>query len=195
MEKLFSLDYIFTAPKEFGPYAITYFVIFTLGTIVANFVFFSGKYRFKDNLLTYTLVNRASRAGAIAFTLGFIFCLSRVAQLPPFNARLFMDVAAALLVFFIVRGIIYLVRTYPKAKAEWAEVQAAHAPKKEKSEAAAISPARKPVAAASLAGAGAAADGGSEATSTADDEDDASLSRQELSRRAQNRRERKRKSR
>ncbi len=112
--------YVFSTPDEiWGPYSTAYFIVFTLGTLVANFFYFYGKYWFKNNLLTYTLVNRASRNGAIAFSLGFAFFLSRIAKLQPFNARLFLDVALILLVYFVVRGVGYMLQKYPNAKAEW----------------------------------------------------------------------------
>lgn len=117
----FDVNYVFNAPApdDIGPYAAAFLVIFLLGTIISNFMYFYGKYRFKDNLLTYTLINRASRNGAIAFSLGFAFFLCRLVRLPPFNARLFLDIALILLIFYIVRGIGYMIRTYPQAKAEW----------------------------------------------------------------------------
>ncbi len=117
--------YVFsTADYVWGPYSTIFFIVFLIGAIVSNFVFFYFKYRFKNNLLTYTLVNRASRNAAIAFSLGVFFFLSRIALLQPFNARLFLDLSLLLLAFYIVRGILYMFRTYPKAKAEWQARQA-----------------------------------------------------------------------
>ncbi|MDB5081151.1 MAG: hypothetical protein JWP00_3075 [Chloroflexi bacterium] len=117
--------YVFSTPDEiWGPYSTIFFIVFTLGTIISNFVFFYFKYRFKNNLLTYTLVNRASRNASIAFSLGFFFFLSRIAKLQPFNARVFLDVALLLLVYYTIRGVLYMLKTYPKAKAEWQTQQA-----------------------------------------------------------------------
>ncbi len=116
----FDFGYVFSTPDDiFGPYSTVYFVVFTIGMVIANYFYFYGKYRFKNNLLRYTFINRASRNAAIAFSLGFFFFLCRIAKLQPFNARLFLDLALLLLVFYIVRGIGYLMRTYPKAKVEW----------------------------------------------------------------------------
>ncbi len=116
----FDFGYVFSAPDEiFGPYSTIYFIVAAVGALVANYLYFSGKYRFKNNLLTYTLVNRASRNAAIVFTLGFVFFLCRIAKLQPFNSRLFLDITLVMLVYFVVRGIGYITRTYPKAKAEW----------------------------------------------------------------------------
>lgn len=117
--------YVFsTADYVWGPYSTAFFIVFLVGAIVSNLVFFIFKYRFKDNLLTYTLVNRVSRNAAIAFSLGVFFFLSRIALLQPFNARVFLDLSLLLLAYFIVRGILYMFRTYPKAKAEWQARQA-----------------------------------------------------------------------
>ena len=128
----FDFGYVFSTPDDvWGPYSTAFFIVFTLGTIVSNLVFFWLKYRFRNNLLTYTLVNRASRNASIAFSLGFFFFLCRIAKLQPFNARLFLDVALLLVVFFIIRGIIYMFRTYPKARTEWQARQARETRKNE----------------------------------------------------------------
>lgn len=128
----FDFGYIFSTPDDiWGPYSTIFFIVFTLGTIISNFVFFYFKYRLKDNLLVYTLVNRASRNASIAFSLGFFFFLSRIAKLQPFNARLFLDLSLLLLVYFVIRGIIYMIRTFPKAKAEWQAQQARQVRKSE----------------------------------------------------------------
>src|SRR5215218_10063367 len=104
----FDFGYVFSTPDEtFGFYSTIFFIVFTLGTIISNLVFFWLKYRFKGNLLTYTLVNRASRNASIAFSLGFFFFLCRIAKLQPFNARLFLDISLLLLVFYVIRGILY----------------------------------------------------------------------------------------
>jgi hypothetical protein len=189
--------YVFSTPDlVFGPYSLAYFIVFTLGTIVANFFYFYGKYWFKNNLLTYTLVNRASRNAAIAFSLGFFFFLCRIALLQPFNARIFLDVSVILLVYFIVRGIGYMLRTYPKAKAEWA-AQKERRVKKAEPKAAAPIPAAKVTKTVSTAPVtiGAAGDAGSSDGA----EDDAQVVktstnalRTGLSERGQKRRERKR---
>lgn len=140
----FDFGYVFSTPDEvWGYYSTIFFIVFTLGTIISNFVFFYFKYRFKSNLLTYTLVNRASRNASIAFSLGFFFFLSRIAKLQPFNARLFLDISLLLLVYFIIRGIMYMFRTYPKAKAEWQAHQARQTRRTEpRATAAAIAPIR-----------------------------------------------------
>jgi uncharacterized iron-regulated membrane protein len=217
MNNPLEFNYIFTAPREFGPYALTYFAVFTVGAIVSNLMYFWGKYRFKDNLLTYTMVNRASRNGAIAFTLGFLFCLSRVVQLQPFNVRLFMDIALVLLAFFVLRGILWLSRNYKKAKEEWNNIRAVRSTeKKATATAPAISPAlvrAKPQVATATAGATTGSSRGvrldKDADDDGDDEDDNDTSDStiapatpgrpltpgEVSRRSMNRRERKRKAR
>ncbi len=201
MNNPFDFGYVFSTPVDFGPYALTFFLISIIGTAVANFMFFSGKYRFKNNLLTYTLVNRASRAAAIGFTLAFVFFLCRIARLQPFNARLFLDIALVLLIVYAVRGIGYMLRTYPKAKAEWLGRREKLQPRG----AAAIKPASASVQVAKAAPAKAIATAatGSLATSSADAGGDDSTAesraaaqvaaaRRELSERGQKRRERKR---
>jgi hypothetical protein len=121
----FDFGYVFSTPDDvWGPYSTIFFIVFTLGAIISNSVFFHFKYRFKSNLLLYTLVNRASRNASIAFSLGFFFFLSRIALLQPFNARLFLDLSLLLLAYYIIRGIIYMIRTFPKARAEWQAQQA-----------------------------------------------------------------------
>ncbi len=139
----FDFGYVFSTPDEvWGYYSTIFFIVFALGTIISNFVFFYFKYRFRSNLLTYTLVNRASRNASIAFSLGFFFFLSRIAKLQPFNARLFLDISLLLLVYFIIRGIIYMFRTYPKAKAEWQAHQARQTRRTEPRATAAAAPIR-----------------------------------------------------
>lgn len=124
LRKIFDLGHIFSTPNDiFGPYFTAFFIIVTIGALVSNFVYFYGKYRFKNNLLTYTLLNRGSRNAAIAFSLGFFFALSRIARLQPFNARVFLYISVILLIYYTVRGIGYMIRTYPKAKAEWQNQQ------------------------------------------------------------------------
>lgn len=119
-------NYAFNSPDGnslFGPFSIAFFAVFTIGFLISNFFYFYGKYRFKTNRLTYTIVNRASRNAAIAFTLGFVFFLCRLSQLPPFSARIFLDIALLMLIYYVVRGVLYMLRTYPKAKAEWETLQ------------------------------------------------------------------------
>jgi hypothetical protein len=62
--------------------------------------------------------------------------------LQPFNARVFLDLSALLLLYFIIRGIIYMFRTYPKARAEWQARQARENRKNEPRAAAAAAPIR-----------------------------------------------------
>ncbi|MBN9390144.1 MAG: hypothetical protein J0I20_19105 [Chloroflexi bacterium] len=139
----FDFGYVFsTADYVWGPYSTIFFIVFLIGAIVSNLVFFVFKYRFKNNLLTYTLVNRASRNAAIAFSLGVFFFLSRIALLQPFNARVFLDISALLLLYYIIRGVLYMFRTYPKAKAEWQARQARENRKNEPRAAAAAAPIR-----------------------------------------------------
>jgi hypothetical protein len=192
----FDFSYVFsTADYVWGPYSTVFFIVFTLGTIISNFIFFYFKYRFKNNLLAYTLINRASRNAAIAFSLGFFFFLSRIAQLQPFNARLFLDVALLLLVYYIIRGILYMLKTFPKAKAEWKARQARETRKSEPRAAAVsapIRPATPTKVATAATTAGSVSNGSSEsAVSTAGSPTAAEL-RQGLSERGQKRRERKR---
>jgi hypothetical protein len=143
----FDFGYVFsTADYVWGPYSTIFFIVFLIGAIISNLVFFVFKYRFKNNLLTYTLVNRASRNAAIAFSLGVFFFLSRIALLQPFNARVFLDLSALLLLYYIIRGIIYMFRTYPKAKAEWQARQARENRKNEPRTAAAAAAPARPVA-------------------------------------------------
>lgn len=187
--------YVFSTPDVvFGPYSLAYFIVFTLGTIVANFFYFYGKYWFKENLLTYTLINRASRNAAIAFSLGFFFFLCRIALLQPFNARIFLDVALVLLVYFVVRGVGYMLRTYPKAKAEWQTQKERRVKKAEPKAAAAPIPAAKitkTVTTASVA-AGSGDAGGSDSEEEDSQVVKTSTLRTGLSERGQKRRERKR---
>lgn len=189
-------NYAFTSPSTdslFGPFSIAYFVVFIIGTIISNYFYFFGKYRFKSNLLTYTMVNRASRNAAIAFTLGFVFFLCRLAQLPPFSARIFLDVTIVLLVYYVIRGIIWRSRSYPKAKAEWEAVQNRN--RRREGDVAAPAPAKvaavRETVPATNAVAASAADAGSEEGVIRP----AVPTRQGLSERGQKRRERKRKSR
>jgi hypothetical protein len=206
----FDFGYVFsTADYVWGFYSTIFFIVFLIGAIISNLVFFVFKYRFKNNLLTYTLVNRASRNAAIAFSLGVFFFLSRIALLQPFNARIFLDISALLLLYYIIRGIIYMFRTYPKAKAEWQARQARENRKNEPRAAATTAPVRPaapakangatttttaatpvkaaPAKVATTAGTVAAADTGASGVISP-----ASEARQGLSERGQKRRERKR---
>ncbi len=190
------IGYVFSTPTDiFGPYSTAYFIVFTIGAVISNFFYFYGKYWFKENLLTYTLVNRASRGAAIAFSLGFVFFLCRIARLQPFNARLFLDIALILLVYFTIRGLNYMLRSYSKAKAEW-EAQRTRSTKKARVEApAVVAPSvklTKPVATGRLATASGSGDAGGdedleEATAATKTERTVGLSE-----RGQKRRERKR---
>lgn len=119
-------NYAFSSPDGnslFGTYSIIFFVVVTIGFLISNYFYYFGKYRYKSNLLSYTIVNKASRNAAIAFTLGFVFFLCRLVQLPPFSARIFLDLVVVMLAYFIIRGIIYITRVYPKAKEEWLNLQ------------------------------------------------------------------------
>ena len=204
----FDFSYVFsTADYVWGPYSTAFFIVFLIGAIISNLVFFVFKYRFKNNLLTYTLVNRASRNAAIAFSLGVFFFLSRIALLQPFNARVFLDIAALLLVYYIIRGILYMFRTYPKAKAEWQARQARETRRSEpraaaaaaapirpaaKTNGTAAAPAATPVKAAPAKVATTAGTVTTADTSAASVISPASEARQGLSERGQKRRERKR---
>ncbi len=198
----FDFGYVFSTPDVvWGPYSTIFFIVFTLGAIISNFVFFYFKYRFKSNLLLYTLVNRASRNASIAFSLGFFFFLSRVALLQPFNARVFLDLSLLLLVYYIIRGIIYMIRTFPKAKAEWQAQQARLVRKSEpRGVAAAVSsapirpatPAKVATTAGAIRSASVEAGGPIPATTTGVSAQTQAEIRQGLSERGQKRRERKR---
>jgi methionine-rich copper-binding protein CopC len=138
------LGYIFSVPSSpfttnfygynYPPLSIIFFIVVSLGTIVGNFFYFYGKYFFKKNLLTYTMINRSSAAVAITSTLGFFFFLCRFPRLQPFDSRFFLYVVVVIGVVFFFRGIGWLLRTYPKARAEWREVQARERRKIEKEE-------------------------------------------------------------
>jgi methionine-rich copper-binding protein CopC len=138
------LGYIFSTPTDaftntwyghnYPPLSIIFFILAVLGTLVGNFFFFYGKYFFKKNLVTYTMINRSSRAIAIASTLGFLFFLCRFGQLQPFNARFFLYVVVILTIVYLFRGIGWFLRTFPKARAEWGEMQARERRKVEKEE-------------------------------------------------------------
>ena len=203
MDKIIDFGYVFSAPTDTGIYGWTFFAVTTVGMIVANFFYFYGKYRFKNNLLTYTLINRASRNAAIVFTLGFVFFLCRFAKLQPFNARLFLDITVIALIYFIVRGVGYMSRTYPKAKAEWQARQGRDFKKTEARPATTAVPSvagikgvtkvGKPVTSGTLATSSADA-GGEETVESlpAASQVEVPLMRQGLSERGQKRRERKR---
>jgi methionine-rich copper-binding protein CopC len=126
--------YLFSTPNTaFGtnweiyfPWAVVYFIVFLIGAIAVNFVYFYGKYRFKDNRLTYTMLNRASRNAAIAFSLGVFFFLCRMGNLQPFNARIWLYLTVVLLVFYSVRGVMWRMKFYPQAKAQWLDYQQRH---------------------------------------------------------------------
>ena len=105
------------------PLALVYGIVFLIGAIIANFFYFVGKYRFRANRLNYTMINRTSRNAAIVFSLGVFFFLCRLGNLQPFNARFWLYITVVLLVIFAVRGIIWRLNTYPKAKVEWDELQ------------------------------------------------------------------------
>jgi methionine-rich copper-binding protein CopC len=138
------LGYIFSTPTtpfttnwygyNYLPLSVIYFLVAILGTIAGNFFFFYGKYFFKRNLLTYTLVNRSSRAIAIASSLGLFFFLCRFPKLQPFDARFFLYVPVVLAIVYFFRGIGWSLRSYPKARAEWREHQARERRKVEKEE-------------------------------------------------------------
>ncbi|HEX2913555.1 MAG TPA: hypothetical protein VH186_22315 [Chloroflexia bacterium] len=189
----FSFDYVFNVPDYvWGFYSTIYFIVFLIGTLVFNFIYFYGKYRFKDNLLTYTLINRASRNASIAFSLGFFFFLCRIVKLQPFAARIFLDAALVLLLYYVIRGIGYMFRTYPKAKAEW-EAQKERTQRKAEPRIRPAAPAgtvAKTVPTGALASSSADA-GGDEAISATQDAKQVQV-RQGLSERGMKRRERKR---
>ncbi len=115
---VFGRDY-----NTYPPLAPLYFVVFLIGAIISNFIYFVGKYRYRNNRLTYTMVNRASRNAAIAFSLGVFFFLCRLGNLQPFNARIWLYITVILLLFYVIRGFIWRTRVYPQAKAEWQELQ------------------------------------------------------------------------
>lgn len=147
--------YLFSTPTSaFGenwdiyfPWALVFFIVFIIGAIIANVVYFYGKYRFfRNNRLTYTMVNRASRNAAIAFSLGVFFFLCRIANLQPFNARFWLYLSVALLIYYVFRGVVWRAREYPKAKAAWQEIQLRQQRKKGLEPAVAAPPAAKPAA-------------------------------------------------
>ena len=185
----FDLGYIFDSPTDIGTYGWIYFGVATVGMLIANFFYFYGKYRFKSNLLTYTVINRASRSMAIVFTLGFLFMLSRFVMLPPFNSRVFLYATLILFIYYVVRGIGYLLRTYPKAKAEW-QNRKDRENKTATKAAPAVRPATKPIATSTLATS--SADAGGDENIEKLPEQGTPVVRQGLSERGLKRRERKR---
>ncbi|MEI6043339.1 MAG: copper resistance CopC family protein [Chloroflexota bacterium] len=128
------VSYQFSTPTSpFGndwgiyfPLALVYSILFLIGAIGSNFVYFYGKYRFKENRLTYTMLNRASRNAAIVFSLGVFFFLCRLGNLQPFNARIWLYLTIVLLIFYTVRGVTWRMKAYPLAKTQWLEYQQKH---------------------------------------------------------------------
>ncbi len=126
MNNPLDFNYAFSSPSGgdlWGPFSIVYFVVVTIGFLVSNYFYYFGKYRYSSNRLSFTIVNRASRNAAIVFSLGFVFFICRLVQLPPFSARIFLDITVILAAYFIIRAISYYFRTYPKARAEWTQLQ------------------------------------------------------------------------
>ena len=140
-KSVFDVGYLFTTPSSaftsdwkgysYPPLGTIYFFIALLGTVVSNFFYFYGRYQFfSKNRLVFTVVSQASKNLAILTSLAFVFFLCRIAILQPFNARVFLYAITIYFFFFIVRGIIYMSRTFPKARAEWEAVQLKNKPKK-----------------------------------------------------------------
>jgi methionine-rich copper-binding protein CopC len=140
-KSVFDLGYLFTTPSSaftsdwkgynYPPLGTIYFFIALLGTIVANFFYFYGRYQFfSKNRLVFTIVSQASKNLAIITSLAFVFFLCRIAVLQPFNARVFLYAIAIYFLFLIVRGAIYMSRKFPKARAEWEALQLKNKPKK-----------------------------------------------------------------
>jgi methionine-rich copper-binding protein CopC len=135
------LGYLFSTPSSaftsdwkgysYPPLATIFFFLALAGTVVGNLIFFYGRYQFfSNNRLTFTVVTKASRNLAIISSIGFAFFLCRIANLQPFNARVFLYAVSLYSLFLLVRGLIYMTRTYPKAKAEWRALQEKNRPRK-----------------------------------------------------------------
>jgi|GEM_PF-1770170 len=142
-KSFWELGYIFSAPNTaftsdwkgytYPPLATTYFFIALLGTIVGAFFYLYGRYRFfSNNRLIFTVVGRASRNLAIISGLGFLFFLCRIGNLQPLNARVLLYGVAVFAIVQLVRGLGYMLRTYPKARAEWQNLQDKSRSKREK---------------------------------------------------------------
>ena len=119
-------SYLFSAPKDTDVlrlWSTIFLVLALVAALVSGFLFFRGKYRYENNLLRYTLVNRASRAVFILSVLGLLAFAARALGIPGFDIRLWLWAVTVLAVVQLVRGGLYMTRTYPKAREEWSEFQ------------------------------------------------------------------------
>ncbi|CAN5740125.1 hypothetical protein BH23CHL4_BH23CHL4_25570 [soil metagenome] len=103
MDNPFSWDYLTTVPgpnEVFGPFAIAFLIIFTIGFVVSIVIYNNwAKRRFKDPVL-HRMAKRWAGIGLILFTLGLFFFLIRWLQINPFDLgmRIWMWLSVASLI-------------------------------------------------------------------------------------------------
>ncbi|CAN5870121.1 hypothetical protein BH24CHL4_BH24CHL4_02810 [soil metagenome] len=103
MDNPFSWDYLTTVPgpnEVFGPFAIAFLIIFTIGFVVSIVIYNNwAKRRFKNPVL-HRMAKRWAGIGLILFTLGLFFFLIRWLQINPFDLgmRIWMWLSVANLI-------------------------------------------------------------------------------------------------
>src|SRR5680860_518169 len=124
MDNPFSWDYLTTVPgpnEIFGPFAVAFLIIFTLGFAVSLIIYNNwAKRRFKDPVL-HRMAKRWAGIGLIVFTLGLFFFLIRWLQINPFDLGMRLWMWLSVLGLLALVG--YMLYDY---KAHYASAKAAY---------------------------------------------------------------------
>jgi hypothetical protein len=88
MENPLSWDYLTTRPEGgqvFGPFAILYLILFTLGFLVSLFLYNDGARRYVRHGVKLRAIRRGAGIALVVFGTGLFFFAIRVLQIDPFT--------------------------------------------------------------------------------------------------------------
>lgn len=88
MDNPFSWDYLTTRPESgqvFGPFAILYLILFTLGFLVSLFFYNDGARRYVRHSVKLRATRRGAGIALVVFGIGLFFFAIRVLQINPFT--------------------------------------------------------------------------------------------------------------
>ena len=98
MDNPFSWDYLTTVPgpnEVFGPFSVTFLIVFTIGFLVSLVVYNGWAKRWFHDPVLHRMAKRWAGMGLILFTIGLLLFLIRWLQIDPFSLgmRLWMWLA------------------------------------------------------------------------------------------------------
>ena len=118
MTNPFTWDYMTTVPgtnEVFGPLAVVFLIVFSLGFVVSVFLYNDGAKRYTDHPIKRRAVRRGSGIAMIVFGAGLFFFGIRVLQINPFTfgMRLWLWLSLLALLVMAAYFVYYARAKYP----------------------------------------------------------------------------------